>query len=50
MAIGRGRHHAWEDLPKTKTNKPIRTGLAEALGIESPTIDTNTTTKKGPPR
>ena len=40
----------WEDLPKTKTNKPIRTGLAETLGIESPTIDTQTTIKKGPPR
>ena len=40
----------WEALPKTKTNKPIRTGLAETLGIESASIDTQTMTKKGPPR
>ena len=40
----------WEDLPKTKTNKPIRAGLAEKIGMEPATIDTQATSKKGPPK
>ena len=40
----------WEDLPQTKTNKPIRAGLAEKIGMEPATIDTQATSKKGPPK
>jgi len=40
---------SWETLPKTKTNKPIRSGLAVTLGVEPPKLD-ETTNKKGPPK
>lgn len=42
----------WEELPKTKTNKPIRNGLAEKLGIQPNNVEEQLAApvKQGPPK